>query len=126
MATKWTANTYLIGIPPADQEERTGLVYRGLGLHQDWDDVWSLTHLNTGHRAYTLYGLLGDVLPSATELAEAADWSFKGLNGWKADPDFLLKLDAIAKKNPETMVRAVSASNNSEEIAASIAAQRSA
>jgi hypothetical protein len=122
---KWRVQKYLIGLPPDTQEMRTGLVYRELGLHQAYDDVWSLTHLNSGHRAFTLYGLLGDIVEAATAIAEAVDWSFKGLEGWKSDPDFLKKLEAATAKYPETVNRAVG-ENRSDTVAADIASLRSA
>lgn len=121
---KWQVQKYLIGIPPADQEMKTGVVYRELGLHHAYDDVWSLTHLNSGHKAFTLYGLFGDVIEAATDIAEAVDWSFKGLTGWKSDPDFLKKLEAATAKYPDNVARAVG-EHNSAKVAADIASLRS-
>ena len=125
-APTWTIATYLIGISTARHETRVGMTYRGLGLHQAGAYTWSLTHLNSGHRAYVLHGLFDEVIEHATQLAEAVDWSFVGLHGWMSDPDFLTKLDFVSATYPETVIRAVSETNHHAGIAAAIASLRNA
>lgn len=61
-----------------------GNSYRGLGVHATDDLAWQITHLNSGHCVRLVPNLDDNRLfLIATDLAEAADWSFSGLEGWQ-------------------------------------------
>jgi hypothetical protein len=76
-----------------------GFVYRGLGLYQSSAtkaryrrkdgtrrvyETWVITHLNTGHAVRTLFDCPAPrAFMLATDLADMADWTFDGLDGWK-------------------------------------------
>lgn len=66
-----------------------GNSYRGLGVHLRDDLDWQVTHLNSGHPIRIVRGLDDiRVFLVATDLAEAADWTFSGLEGWQSvQPD---------------------------------------
>lgn len=111
---------------------RTGYVYRGLGLHQvskaspkgRRPPQWKLTHLGSGHCVCIIGGLVADAFPIATEIAECADWSFDGLNGWRnMDPDLPQKLSNLLAKYPKRCRRATGGTRN-EEVARRIAMAR--
>ena len=88
-----------------------GWEYRGLGLFlisqlkaryrrkdgtRKLYQTWSATHLNTGHAVCTFRDLpFQTMLAAATDLAEMADWSFDGLEGWRnVEPEMGDKLAA--------------------------------
>src|SRR4051812_21195230 len=90
-----------------------GYTYRGLGLHivssgyqskkgrTRVPPMWRLTHLGSGHGITSLRGELDTVLPPATEIAEAGDWSFDGLDGWKNQfPDARERMDEVLSRYP--------------------------
>ena len=105
----WQPATFKVAFSLGAQE-REGLEYRGLGLFKLTDGspkgrrptTWSLTHLNTGHRVDTLRGDQTTVLRVATEIAEAGDWDFLSLEGWKDRfPDAYERICAIRTANPK-------------------------
>lgn len=86
----WTPDTFEVawlGVP----EKRSGYTYRGLGLFMVTGSspkgrpppTWSLTHLGSGCRIALIEGTVGVAFPVATEIAEAGDWEFLSLVGWK-------------------------------------------
>ncbi|MDB5550059.1 MAG: hypothetical protein JWL86_43 [Rhizobium sp.] len=68
-----------------------GYIYRGLGLHMQLKGspkgrrraVWHITHLNSGHAVGVVTGTVSEAFPLATGVAEAGDWDFESLWGWK-------------------------------------------
>lgn len=59
-----------------------GYVWRGLGLDEHASEIWTLTHLNSGHRIAILLGDLERVQPVASKIAAAFDWTFVGLDDY--------------------------------------------
>lgn len=129
---KWTRAAFDLGIPPADIQACEGFIYNGLGLHERRAGQWTLTHLNSGHAA--LY--IGDeddlvnavdAFDIAADAAEAVDWTFKGLAGWKEQIDFVEKLRAVEAKH-YGILRMVAGSNGnrSDTVAEQISALRAA
>lgn len=57
----------------------SGFTYRGLGI--DKRGQWVLSHLNTGLKIARLGTRKADAFAAATEIAEAGDWEFSGLDG---------------------------------------------
>jgi hypothetical protein len=113
-----------------------GFVYRGLGLHlvssgyksrkgrKRIPPMWRLTHLGSGHGVSTLRGELVDVLPVATEIAEAGDWTFDGLDGWKNQfPDARERMAEITGRHGK-LIRATTGMGHCPEVAQQIAIAR--
>ena len=91
LASRWTREAFLIANPDGPAAKRQGWTYRGLGL---WmmipgslkgrrKPLWSITHLGSGHLVVAIEAAKETAIAIATELAEAGDWSFEGLEGWK-------------------------------------------
>ena len=89
-ASRWTKESFLIaGI--AGPVMRRGWTYRGLSLHKLQEGSpkgrrkarRTVSHLNSGHRLISITADEELVFSIATELAEAGDWTFEGLYGWK-------------------------------------------
>lgn len=113
--------------------QRDGFVYRGLGLHKQSEAGrrqparWTVTQLGTGHAIAYLSGDAGTVFPVATEIADAGDWDFLSMKGWKDKfPDapeqlalICARYPAIARMEPENGFN-----HGSHEIAQQIAANR--
>lgn len=85
-----------------------GYVYNGLGLHQaigaspkgKRPPTWTLTHLGSGHRVASIKGTVADAFPVATEIAEAGDWTFDGLYGWRNQfPDAFERVKEIIARH---------------------------
>lgn len=80
-------------------EHVNGFTYRGLGMHQASAtkaryrrkdgtrrvyETWVITHLNTGHAVRSMWDCPAPrAFMLATDLAEIADWTFDGLDGWR-------------------------------------------
>lgn len=81
-----------------------GWEYRGIGLYllnqmraryvrkdgsRKLYQTWSAAHLNTGHAVRMFRDVpFATMLAAATDLAEMADWTFDGLEGWRnVDPE---------------------------------------
>ncbi|WP_068093385.1 hypothetical protein [Novosphingobium rosa] len=90
MADIWCAETFEVALP-SGPTPKAGYVYRSLGL---WQEIrpspkgrrpaqWSLTHLGTGHKVCSIRGDVATAFPVATEIAEAGNWDFLSLEGWK-------------------------------------------
>lgn len=103
----WTVDTFM-----ACQTEfivpTKGWTRKGLGLYRNFAGLWWLVHLNTGHGVVRLgvedadgmaHESLLEVLPYADEIADATDWTFTHVGGWRnRDPDLPTKLQAIANR----------------------------
>lgn len=62
--------------------------------------MWSLSHLGSGHRIAILHGDVATAFPIASEIAEAGDWEFDSLHGWKDRfPDAKEKVDEILARS---------------------------
>lgn len=106
---QWDQAEYEVARPRVSEDSFdvdvvAGWTYRGLGLlrfsgmeakyvrkdgsRRLWES-WSITHLNTGHFVAHLLSISAErALRLATDLADAADWDFDGLNGWQnVEPD---------------------------------------
>lgn len=127
----WKAETFDVATT-LGAEKVSGHTYRGLGL---WvlikaspkgrrPERWSLTHLNTGHRIAFLVGNPAVVMPVAGEIADAGDWDFLSMEGWKDRfPDALERLQGICERYPKIATIAGGGSSN-RELAMQIAAAR--
>lgn len=79
---------------------------KGLGFYRNFMDEWWIVHLNSGHGIINMTGESLQVLPVASEIAEAADWTFEGLDGWRnRNPDLPAKLNEIARRHPARRIR---------------------
>lgn len=130
---RWQAGTFEIAMPygPA---RRSGYVYRGLGLHVvnkgspkgKRPPRWTLTHLGSGHALCWLDGDVATAFTVATEIAEAGDWDFLSLQGWKDRfPDAPDRLREILDRHPKVARRGGHGAHpNGHEVARQIANNR--
>lgn len=111
-----------------------GYVYRGLGM---WIAIqgspkgkrpptWSLQHLGSGHRLCLIDGTVAKAFPVATEIAQAGEWDFLSLEGWKDRfPDAPERLREILARHKNTSGVGVAAhTDRGLAIAQQIAANR--
>lgn len=103
-----------------------GWTYRHLGLVDIGSEHWWIIHLNTGHGIAMMVGDPIEVMAVATEIAEATNWDFEGLTGWKNyDPDLPKKMGEIWARNPDVMPYDIpDESRRSEDTATKIAVSR--
>lgn len=129
----WPASTFQIASRFGLQNKR-GYTYRGLGLFMVMDGSpkgkrkpkWSLTHLGTGHCVAEILGSVVEVMPPATDLACAGDWTFDGLNGYENQfPDIAERMREWLVKYPNTSKGGGGGAGKSEEQAREIAMVRS-
>jgi hypothetical protein len=109
-----------------------GYTYRGLGLWIAIDGSpkgrippqWSLSHLGSGHNLCYIKGDVATAFPIATEIAEAGDWGFLSLDGWRDRfPDAPKRLDEIIARYPKLCSRGARRGAD-REVAAQIAANQ--
>jgi len=74
--SNWTKGKFLLATD-SGAVERSGWLYKGLGMHVFDEGVWTLTHVATGLQVCQLLGQWADARSTATEIAEAGDWSFR-------------------------------------------------
>ena len=107
-ARVWPAADFEIATPNGPQW-RTGYAMAGLGLYMMQGGspkgrrkpLWSVTHIGTGHFICTLRGDVRTAFPVATEIAQAGDWTFDGLTGFKNQfPEAPERMREIAAKYP--------------------------
>lgn len=105
-----------------------GYTYRELGLHMLTErgkvPTWSLTHLGTGLRICNITGKVAVSFPVATEIAEAGDWGFISMVGYKDRfPESANKLREILgrHKNAKRVWRKID--NDEREAIRSVAQQ---
>lgn len=86
---QWLPEPFEIVTADGRRELVDGNSYGGLGVHVTDDLAWQITHLNSGHSVRQVIGLDDlRLFLVATDLAERADWSFSGLEGWQnVQPD---------------------------------------
>lgn len=87
-----------------------GYEHRNLGLHiltgKKDKAVWSLTHLGTGLSICKIKGGVRTVFPVATEIAEAGDWGFISMEGYKDRfPDARAVVEGIMAKHKNVLAR---------------------
>lgn len=116
----------------------SGYTYRGLGLHilnplpkkGRHSAQWGLSHLGTGHRLCMMEGDVATVFPIATEIAEAGDWGFISLLGYKDRfPDAAYMLREICERYPRVVFykatkEKVAIDPKADEVARQIASNR--
>lgn len=76
---------------PSGPKPVAGYTYRGLGLFMRTEGsvtgkrppLWNLSHLGTGHNLAIIEGFVAVSFPIATAIAEAGDWEFISLEGYK-------------------------------------------
>lgn len=109
-----------------------GYTYRALGLYMMWagspkgrrPPMWGLYHLGSGHVIVNLEGTVATAFPIATEIAEAGDWDFLSMEGWKDRfPDAPEKTAEIAAKYPKIAKR-FGGGHSNREVAMQIASNR--
>lgn len=99
MSAKWQRRIFLTATQ-SGIVERVGWVYRGVGIRPTSAKRWSLTHVGTGHRLCCIDAI--DPIPIATEIAEAIDWDYNSLDGWKnVAPDMPQKFNAILDRHAQ-------------------------
>ncbi|WP_310530666.1 hypothetical protein [Novosphingobium sp.] len=115
-----------------------GYTYRGLGLHIGIHPSpkgkrparWILSHLGTGHRIAMIDGDVATAFPIASEIAEAGDWDFLSMLGYKDRfPDAPERLREICSKHPQQVIFAATVARDgvdprSHAVAQQIAANR--
>lgn len=111
-----------------------GYTYRGLGLHVVIEASpkgrrparWALIHLGTGHSIAYLDGDVATAFPVGTEIAEAGDWDFLSLQGWKDKfPDARAKLEVVCARHPKVATTTIAEKGGSDlAVAQQIAANR--
>jgi hypothetical protein len=80
--------------------QRAGWIYRGVGIRHAGPKRWNLIHIGTGHRLCCIDSL--DPMPAATDIAEAVDWDYSSLDGWKnVSPDMPEKFNEIMDRHPQ-------------------------
>lgn len=84
-----------------------GYEHRDLGMHLvnhvKGKAEWSLTHLGTGLQLCRIKGDVRTAFPIATEIAEAGDWGFISMAGYKDRfPDAPEKLAEILERHTNT------------------------
>lgn len=135
MSAPWIRDSFEIAYLFGPRKVR-GKSYRGLGLHllskayrspkgrRFLPARWSLSHLGSGHCLVTLTGEWDEILPVATEIAEAGDWDFLSMQGWRDRfPDAPERLAELVEKHASMCKRGQSR-GNMPEIAQQIAANR--
>lgn len=135
MNEPWVSEEYEIAMVTGPRRIR-GFTYRGLGLACSMGAYrskkgrkviparWTLSHLGTGHSITILIGELASVLPIATEIAEAGEWDFLSIDGWRDRfPDAKGKLDVILARH-EGAARRPGGTMRCDEVARAIAANR--
>ncbi len=62
-----------------------GYVRKGIGVHQTFDNCWSVTHLGSGHNMFYIrnIGGLHVALLAGTDLSSAINWQFNKINDEK-------------------------------------------
>lgn len=133
MTDIWKAETFEIALL-SGPHAIAGYTYRGLGLHfvskaspKGRRPVrWALIHLGTGHCMAYLDGDVITAFPVATEIAEAGDWDFLSLQGWKDKfPDGREKLEEVCARHPKIATMTLSGKGGSHlAVAQQIAANR--
>lgn len=110
-----------------------GYTYRGLGLHMVMEPSpkgrrparWNLSHLGSGHLVGVLTGDVATAFPVAGEVAEAGDWEFLSLDGWKDRfPDAAEKVREIAARHPKVFSVKFGGGSRSHQVACQIASNR--
>ena len=132
----WTPETFSVAWASGPHTV-TVYTYRGLGLHMLYSGSptgrmpgrWSLTHLNTGHRLAIIDGNVATAFPIAFDIAEAGDWDFLSLGGYKDKfPDALEQLEKIAAQHPKhlslTQSKSPNLNDRSHAVAQQIASNR--
>ena len=131
MSDCWQPETFEIAREEGPQKV-AGYVYRGLGLHAHSRPSptgrrpagWTLTHLGTGHRLAYLRGDVATVFPVGAEIAEAGDWDFLSMQGWKDRfPDARQRLEEICAAYPKVATVQIG-KGAINEVAQQIAANR--
>jgi hypothetical protein len=87
----WKPASFYTANDRGDPHKVNGYTYRGLGLNMivkgspkgRRPPTWCLTHLGTGHAIARIKGLVAVAFPIAAEIAEAGDWDFLSLEGWR-------------------------------------------
>lgn len=67
-------------------ENRMGWTYRGIGLVGETSRLgwWYIVHLNSGHAVARIRGgTEAQLKDMAADIADAGDWSFEGLDGFR-------------------------------------------
>lgn len=107
----WQPGSYEVAAPLGQIETVNGFTCRGLGLHRaslararyvrkdgtrKTYETWVVTHLNTGHAVRGFVDTpAAHAFVLASDLADLADWTFDGLQGWQnTDPELPDKLAA--------------------------------
>lgn len=61
-----------------------GFIYKSIGLHDCYNaKLWSVTHLNTGHKICDLVCDKHEAFELAKQVAELGDWDFMTFGGYK-------------------------------------------
>lgn len=127
-ATLWKKGKYLeaYSYGPITVE---GHLYKGLALRKVANasiktgslPTYCLTHCGTGHRVLRIIARCAMAFKIATEIADAGDWSFTSLDGWKNQfPDAHKKLKALGNKFPHNVIF-IKTNTQSEIIAKAVA-----
>lgn len=77
---QWQARSFFIAgdFDDGQTKQVNGYVYKGIAIHQVAAnaDLYTVTHLGTGHRMMGIYGDRDTAQMIAKQLADAADWRF--------------------------------------------------
>lgn len=122
---KFEAGSYLVVIA-GEPTPVDGFVYQGVGLSlaSDTESLWVLTHLQSGHAICFAVATIGIALEAAAEVAEATDWSFDGVAGWRnRDPDLPKKMQALFERH-DGVLQATQDNPRSEAAARAVLVRR--
>ncbi len=106
MTNIWKPAEYQIALPSGPTTV-AGYEHRELGLHlvtgRGKSATWSLTHLGTGLQLCQIDGSVAVAFPVATEIAEAGDWGFISMEGFKDRfPEAGKRLHEILERHTNT------------------------
>lgn len=126
----WEPDRYMVASALGEPQEVAGYSYRGLGLHLvnapspkgRRPGVWSLTHLNSGHRIAFVLGNVPTALAAAAKVAKLGEWDFEGVSGWRnRDPELPARLGALIAATPALRVAAGNDRDTGQAVAISTA-----
>ena len=131
---RWQPATFHVALPEGARK-RAGFTYRGLGLHiaktaspkGRRPTKWTVTHLGSGHAVVAINAPFERACAIAAEIAEAGDWSFDGLQGWKNQfPDAKERTREIVAAHDPAAAYFQGAGGSSEDVARAVADARAA
>lgn len=126
----WEPARYQVAGPNGQPYQVAGYTYRGLGLHLVIEPspkgrrpgLWTLTHLNSGHRVALAQGNVPTAFAAAAAVAELGDWDFDGVAGWRnRDPELPARLVDLVRRTPALKLSTAGGADADQAVAISTA-----